>query len=71
MKITVSVLWLSMKSNITKNLTAFHQISFYRPVYPSILTYTLILITSLQNYTVHLLLMFIFGKTNKRYEFKE
>ena len=48
MKITVSVLWLSMKSNITKNLTAFHQISFYRPVYLSILTYTLILITSLQ-----------------------
>ena len=55
MKITVNVLWLSMKSNnfITKNLTAFHQISFYRPVYLSILTYTLILITSLQNYTLH------------------
>ena len=53
MKITVNVLWLSMKSNITKNLSAFHQISFYRPVYLSILTYTLILITSLQNYTLH------------------
>ena len=53
MKITVSVLWLSMKSNVTKNLTAFHQISFYRPIYLSILTYTLILITSLQNYSVH------------------
>jgi len=53
MKITVSVLRLSMKSNITKNLTSFHQISVYRPVYLSILTYTLILITSLQNYSVH------------------